>query len=74
MIKAQNGDAVMENFTRHFVRIERGKWTCVRPGEFTASDGKAHTCRDWFYVHAGSELHGRGPRPIPLMSRTRQVY
>ena len=30
----------MENFTRHFVRIERGKWTCVRPGEFTASDGK----------------------------------
>jgi hypothetical protein len=30
----------MENFIRHFVRIESGKWTCVRPGEFTGPDGK----------------------------------
>ena len=30
----------MENFTRYFVRIEHGKWTCVRPGEFQAPNGR----------------------------------
>ena len=30
----------MENFIRHFVRIEAGKWTCVRPGEFQGPNGR----------------------------------
>lgn len=30
----------MENFIRHFVRIEPGKWTCVRPGEFEGPHGR----------------------------------
>lgn len=30
----------MENFIRHFVRIEAGKWTCVRPGEFEGPNGR----------------------------------
>lgn len=30
----------MENFIRHFVRIEPGKWTCVRPGEFEGPTGR----------------------------------
>ena len=30
----------MENFIRLFVRIERGKWTCVRDGEFHGPNGR----------------------------------
>lgn len=30
----------MENFIKLFVRIERGKWTCVRDGEFVGPTGR----------------------------------
>ena len=30
----------MKDFIRHFVRIEPGKWTCVRDGEFQGPNGR----------------------------------
>lgn len=30
----------MEDFMRHFLRIEAGKWTCVRGGEFQSPTGR----------------------------------
>lgn len=30
----------MQDFITHFVRIESGKWTCVRPGEFHGPNGR----------------------------------
>ena len=30
----------MKDFIRHFVRIERGMWTCVRDGEFNGPNGR----------------------------------
>lgn len=30
----------MENIIRHFVRIESGKWCCVRPADFHGPHGR----------------------------------
>ena len=30
----------MENFIRYFVRLEPGKWTCVRNGELNGPTGR----------------------------------
>ena len=30
----------MEQFIQHFIRIEPGKWTCIRDGEFIGPNGR----------------------------------
>jgi hypothetical protein len=30
----------MQNFIKNFVRLEGGKWTCVRPCEFEGPNGR----------------------------------
>ena len=30
----------MENFIKHFVRVQSGTWVCVREGEFTSPKGR----------------------------------
>ena len=48
---------VMDDFIQHFVRLERGTWTCVRPAEFQGPNGRIQVTRGSTFI-TGSVFMG----------------